>query len=323
MDAGSHYVEDRRRPGGGSACSLPVRQSLVVTNIEDAAATDEATAADRRAADKPLASLYDTALLDLDGVVYRGKDAVPHAVPVLTEAAEVGMRLAYVTNNASRTPKAVAAHLRELGLAAHAEDVVTAAQAVARLIAEQVPAGARVMAIGGEGLRQALLEHGLTPVNSAEEEPAAVVQGYRPDTTWKDLAEAAYAVERGIPWFAANTDRTMPTARGIAPGNGALVAAVAAATGTWPTVAGKPEPALHRETMIRTKAQRPLVVGDRLDTDIEGANRAGVDSLLVLTGVTRLADVRKAPKEHQPTYLAEDLRALLEPHRLIVDWRED
>lgn len=299
-----------------------MRKSLVVTNLESAAA-GEATTGDQRAATEPLAALYDTALLDLDGVVYRGVDAVPHAIPALTDAADSGMRLAYVTNNASRTPDAVAAHLRELGLPAHAEDVVTAAQAVARLIAEQVPTGARVLVIGGEGLRQALLAHGLTLVDNAEAEPAAIVQGYRPDTTWKDLAEAAYAIERGVPWFAANTDRTMPTARGIAPGNGALVAAVAAATNTWPTVAGKPEPALHRETMIRTKARRPLVVGDRLDTDIEGANRAGVDSLLVLTGVTRLSDVRDAPKEHQPTYLAEDLRGLLEPDRLIPDWRED
>ncbi|MGH6657629.1 MAG: HAD-IIA family hydrolase, partial [Actinocrinis sp.] len=131
----------------------------------------------------------------------------------------------------------------------------------------------------------------------------------------------AYAVGRGVPWFAANADRTMPTARGIAPGNGALVSAVAAATGGWPTIAGKPEPALHRETMIRTEARRPLIVGDRLDTDIEGANRAGVDSLLVFTGVTTLDQLRDAPKEHQPTYVSEDLRGLLDPERLITDWR--
>lgn len=297
-----------------------MRKSLFVTNIENVADGSAATEADRRAADKPLAELYDTALLDLDGVVYRGADAVPHAVSSLMAAAKAGMRLAYVTNNASRTPEAVAEHLRELGLPVGPEDVVTAAQAVARLIAEQVPAGAPVLVIGGDGLRQALLGHGLTLVSHADDGPAAVVQGYRPDTSWQDLAEAAYAVQRGVPWFAANTDRTMPTARGIAPGNGALVGAVAAATGTWPTVAGKPEPALHRETMLRTHARRPLIVGDRLDTDIEGANRAGVESLLVLTGVTRLEQLRDAPEEHQPTYVAQDLRGLLEPGQLI-DWR--
>lgn len=295
-----------------------------MTNIENAATGSAATTdteAHRRAADKPLAALYDTALLDLDGVVYRGTNGIPHAVSSLMAAAKAGMRLAYVTNNASRTPEAVAEHLRELGLPVEAEEVVTAAQAVARLIAEQVPKGAPVLVIGGDGLRQALLGHGLTLVSSADDDPVAVVQGYRPDTTWQDLAEAAYAVQRGVPWFAANTDRTMPTAHGIAPGNGALVGAVAAATGTWPTVAGKPEPALHRETMLRTHARHPLIVGDRLDTDIEGANRAGVDSLLVLTGVTRLEQLRDAPAEQQPTYVAQDLRGLLEPEQLI-DWRE-
>ena len=287
-----------------------------MTNIGSAA---EGKQAEPGAADKPLAALYDTALLDLDGVVYRGADGVPHAVDSLLAAAAAGMRLTYVTNNASRTPEAVAAHLVTLGLPAKPEEVVTAAQAVARLIAEQVGKGARVLTVGGEGLRVALQGYGLELVSSADDDPAAVAQGYTPDTSWKDLAEAAYAVERGVPWFAANTDSTMPTARGIAPGNGALVGAVAAATGTWPTVAGKPEPALHRETMIRTGAHKPLVVGDRLDTDIEGANRAGVDSLLVLTGVTTLEQLRGAPDLHQPTYVAADLRGLLDPS-LLISW---
>jgi HAD superfamily hydrolase (TIGR01450 family) len=262
-------------------------------------------------AHEPLARRYDTALLDLDGVVYRGADAVPHAVSALLSAAELGLRLTYVTNNASRTPEAVAEHLVGLGLPASPEDVVTAAQAVARMIAESVPAGARVLAVGGEGLRVALEAYGLVPVDSADEDPAAAVQGYRPSTSWEELAEIAYAVQRGVPWFAANTDLTMPTARGIAPGNGALVTAVAQACGGWPRVAGKPEIALHRETMIRTGAKRPLIVGDRLDTDIEGANRAGVDSLLVLTGVTTREQAEAAEGGHKPTYIADDLRALL------------
>lgn len=266
---------------------------------------------DSHGSDEPLARRYDTALLDLDGVVYRGADAVPHAVEALLAAAKLGMRLTYVTNNASRTPEAVAEHLVRLGLPATPEDVVTAAQAVARMIAESVPAGAKVLAVGGEGLRVALEAHGLVPVASADENPAAAVQGYRPTTSWEELAEIAYAVQRGVPWFAANTDLTMPTARGIAPGNGALVTAVAQACGGWPRVAGKPEIALHRETMIRTNAKRPLIVGDRLDTDIEGANRAGVDSLLVLTGVTTRDQAQAAEGAQKPTYIADDLRALL------------
>jgi HAD superfamily hydrolase (TIGR01450 family) len=291
-----------------------MRESHIVTRLGSAAQGPQTKP---EAADKPLAALYDTVMLDLDGVVYRGSSAVPHAVESLLAASAAGMRLTYVTNNASRTPEAVAAHLVELGIPATPDEVVTAAQAVARLIAEQVPAGARVLAVGGEGLKAALRGYELELVSSADDDPAAVVQGYLPETSWKDLAEVAYAVERGVPWFAANADSTMPTARGIAPGNGALVGAVAAATGTWPTVAGKPEPALHRETLIRTGARRPLVVGDRLDTDIEGANRAGVDSLLVFTGVTTPEQLREAPQARRPTYVAEDLRGLVEPGLLI------
>jgi len=162
-------------------------------------------------------------------------------------------------------------------------------------------------------LAVALSERGLTPVSSADAEPAAVASGFHPDVGWRLLAEGAFAVATGILWVASNTDRTLPTPRGIAPGNGTLVDAVRSATGRDPIVAGKPEPPMHREMVLRTGARRPLVVGDRLDTDIEGARRAGVDSLLVLTGVTGPAQLVNAPPRHRPTFLAEDLRALAEP----------
>jgi len=263
--------------------------------------------------DRPLAEAYDTALLDLDGVVYTGPRAVEHAVESLADAREAGMRLAYVTNNASRTPAAVAAHLTELGVPAAETDVVTSAQAAARLVAEKVPEGAAVLVVGGEGLVEALRERGLRAVRSLEDGPAAVVQGFAPEVGWKALAEASYAVARGLPWVASNTDLTIPTAGGTAPGNGTLVAAVRAATGVEPEVAGKPLPPMHRETVIRTGAKRPLVVGDRLDTDIEGAVNGGVDSLLVLTGVTTPAELLAAPEHRRPTYVAADLRSLLTP----------
>ncbi|MFE3204071.1 HAD-IIA family hydrolase [Embleya sp. NPDC059237] len=277
-----------------------------------------------------LARAYDVALLDLDGVVYTGARAVPHAVEVLAEARERGMGLAFVTNNASRTPKAVAEHLVELGVPAQPEDVVTSAQAAARVVAERVPEGASVLVVGGEGLEVALRERGLRPVRSADsgsgsgsgagsgsgsggDGPAAVVQGFAADVGWAALAEASYAVARGVFWVASNADLTIPTERGIAPGNGALVGVVRAATGVEPVVAGKPELPLHRETILRTGARRPLVVGDRLDTDIEGAHNGGVDSLLVLTGVTTPEALLAAGAEQRPTFVAEDLRALLEP----------
>ncbi|MBD3545041.1 MULTISPECIES: HAD-IIA family hydrolase [Streptomyces] len=255
---------------------------------------------------------YDTALLDLDGVVYAGGEAIAYAVEALAEARAGGMHLAYVTNNALRTPGAVAEHLTELGVPAEPSDVITSAQAVARLVADQLPPGARVLAIGGEGLRVALRERGLVPVESADDDPAAVVQGYGgPDMAWGRFAEASYAVRRGLPWFASNTDLTIPSARGIAPGNGAAVEVVRIATGAEPQVAGKPLPPMHRETVLRTGAERPLVVGDRLDTDIEGAFNGGVDSLLVLTGVTDAGLLLAAPPQHRPTYVDRDLRGLL------------
>jgi glycerol-1-phosphatase len=259
-----------------------------------------------------LREAYDTALLDLDGVVYAGGDAVPHAVESLAAASDGGMRLAYVTNNALRPPEDVARHLTELGVRAGTDDVITSAQAVARLISDELPAGARVLVVGGEGLRAALRERGLRPVDATTDDPAAVVQGYGgPDLTWARLMEATYAVNAGLPWYASNTDRTIPSARGIAPGNGAAVEVVRIATGKEPRVAGKPLPPMHRETILRTGAKTPLVVGDRLDTDIEGAFNGDVDSLLVLTGVTDAASLLAAPPRQRPTYVAADLRALL------------
>ncbi|MGW4896398.1 HAD-IIA family hydrolase [Kitasatospora sp. NPDC004240] len=289
---------------------------MTETAAETAApSTTATTQAVRRAvpggSDRPLSEAYDTALLDLDGVVYAGPAAVEHAVDSLAAARAAGMRLAYVTNNASRPPRVVAGHLSELGVPAEPADVINSAQAAARLLADRLPAGAKVLVVGGAGLEEALAERGLVAVRTLAEEPVAVVQGFDPSVGWQQLAEASYAVAGGLPWVASNTDLTVPTARGIAPGNGSLVAAVRAATGVEPEVAGKPLPPMHRETVLRTGARRPLVVGDRLDTDIEGAFNGGVDSLLVFTGIATPAEVLAAPARHRPTYLAADLRGLL------------
>ncbi|WP_214324175.1 HAD-IIA family hydrolase [Nonomuraea sediminis] len=255
---------------------------------------------------------YDTLLLDLDGVVYLGAHAVPHAAESLERAQAEGVRLAYVTNNASRTPAAIAAHLRDLGVPATSDDVVTSAQAAARLIAERVPPGSPVLVVGGSGLRLAVRDQGLRPVTTADDAPVAVVQGIAPGLSYGLLSEGALAVRRGALFVASNGDSTMPTGRGELPGNGAMTRVIATATGVEPIYAGKPEPPLHRESMIRTGARRPLVVGDRLDTDIEGATNAGVDSVAVLTGVTQPLDLLTAPPDRRPTYIAHDLSALHE-----------
>lgn len=249
---------------------------------------------------------YDCLFVDLDGVVYRGHEAVPHAVQVL---AGFDGRVLYVTNNASRTPQTVAEQLAGYGLAVGPDDVVTSAQAAAAHLASLLRPGANVLVTGGQGLIEAITAHGLLVAEGADE-AEAVIQGFSPDLVWADLAEAAYALARDIPWVASNTDMSVPTARGIAPGNGTLVAAVAAATGRTPVVTGKPHRPIMDLARSRAGGQRPLVIGDRLDTDIAAANNAGMDSLLVLTGVNSWQDLLDLPVADLPTRVAPDLRVL-------------
>jgi HAD superfamily hydrolase (TIGR01450 family) len=258
--------------------------------------------------------MYDVALLDLDGVVYVGPDAVPGAPAALAAARAAGMRLAFVTNNAARPPHAVADHLTELGIAAKAAEVVTSAQAAARYLADRLPGGARVLVVGTTGLEEALRERGLVPVGDADGHVDAVVQGYSPDLNWRQLAEGAVAINRGVLWVATNVDPTVPSPRGPLPGNGSLVAALRHATGAEPVVTGKPDPTMHRESLLRTRAERPIVVGDRLDTDIEGANAVGCASMLVFSGVTTPREVLGAPSKLRPNYLAPDVGGLLATH---------
>ncbi len=272
-----------------------------------------------RGSQEPLDTIYDVALLDLDGVVYLGGAAIPGAAEALRKAGAAGMGLAYVTNNAFRTPAAIAELLTSFGIPAAPEDVVTSAQAAARLLAEHLPVGAPVLVVGGSGLRMALRERGLRPVSTAIDKPQAVVQGYSPDISYSLLAEGSLAVAAGALFVASNGDRTLPSRRGRQPGNGALLQVIETATGVRPLVAGKPEPPLHHESVLRTGAKNPLVVGDRLDTDIEAAHRVSADSLLVLTGVTGPAEAVLAPPTQRPTYLAEDLAGLLEPHPGITE----
>jgi glycerol 3-phosphatase-2 len=262
---------------------------------------------------EPLDQHYDLAMLDLDGVVYIGPDAVSGAPGHIAAAREAGMRVAFITNNAARTPQTVAQQLRDLGVEADAQDVVTSAQAAARLLADRLGAGGRVAVLGAEGLEQAVVEAGLVPVH-VEDDADAVVTGYGPEVRWRHIMRAAVRIRDGLWWVAANTDMTIPTAFGVAPGHGVLVETVRRFSGVEPVVAGKPARPLLDETVRRCGGERPLMVGDRLDTDIAGARVAGVDSLLVLTGVTGLAELVAAPPEERPTYLAPDLGGLAGEH---------
>jgi len=253
---------------------------------------------------------HDVLLLDLDGTVYQGPDVIPGA----REALEAGdERQLYVTNNASRSPAEVAEHLRDLGFDAADDDVVTSSQSAARLLSESVDAGSVVLVVGTEALCAEVENVGLRAVRRFADGPVAVVQGHSPATDWTILAEATLAIRAGALWIAANVDSTLPTERGLVLGNGSMVAALRTATGREPVVAGKPAAPLMHDALARARASKPLVVGDRLDTDIAGANAVGVESLLVLTGVSTTADLLRADVGHRPTYVAASLEALNRP----------
>ena len=261
----------------------------------------------------PIVEAHDLVMFDLDGVVYVGGEAIEGVAERIQRIREAGLHVAFVTNNASRTPDKVAEKLVGVGVEASATDVVTSAQAAARLLVDEHGPGAKVLMLGGEGLRVALLEAGLEPVAEAEG-AVAVASGYGPDVRWRDIMRVSVLVRDGLPYVASNTDMTIPTPYGLAPGHGVLVQTISGFAGVEPVVAGKPERPLMEETVRRVGGDRPIMVGDRLDTDIEGAHAIDVPSLLVLTGVSWLEDLAAATPELRPTYISPTLEGLFEPH---------
>jgi len=250
---------------------------------------------------------HDAVLFDLDGVIFTGSVAVPHAIETVHRLRQQGVRCAFVTNNAFRTPEEIAAHLATFDLHVDPADIVTSPQVAVRELSRLVPDESAILVVGGGGLRAEVVSSGFRIVASASDQPGAVIQGFAPTACWTDLAEAGFAIQAGAVWVVTNADLTLPTERGVAPGNGSLVAVVAAAAGRQPdVVAGKPEPALFEFAAARVGARRPLVVGDRLDTDIAGGRRAGMRTALVLTGVTSAV----AETDPQPDYVLSDLRGL-------------
>ena len=267
-----------------------------------------------KASEVPLLESYDLTMFDLDGVVYVSGRAIVGVAERLQRVRDAGVHLAFVTNNASRTPEKVAANLVKLGVAATAADVVTSAQAAARVLKDRFGPGSRVLLLGGAGLEAALAAEELE-VTTEPGEAAVLVSGYGPDVLWKDIMRAATLIRDGLPYVASNTDLTIPTDYGLAPGHGVLVRTLSDFAGVEPIVAGKPARPLMDETIRRVGGDRPLMVGDRLDTDIEGAHAVGVDSLLVMTGVTHLAELVAATPELRPSYISPDLEGLFEAHR--------
>lgn len=272
-----------------------------------------------KASDQALNTSYRLALLDLDGVVYRGKQPVGYAARSIHEAQALGMTVEYTTNNSSRFQHVVAQQLQGFDLDVQPWQIITSSVVAARMVRRELAGGAKVLVIGAEHLRQEVAAQGLELVQSAQDGPEAVIQGWYPDISWRELAEASYAVERGAFYFITNRDLTIPRELGIAPGCGAMVEAVIRATGVEPmSSAGKPEPAMYDEarSLAARDGREPmakescLAIGDRLDTDIEAGNRGGYDSLAVLTGVTNPRELMLAPRIRRPTFIVEDLRGL-------------
>ncbi|WP_347042864.1 HAD-IIA family hydrolase [Brachybacterium nesterenkovii] len=266
-----------------------------------------------RRPDMSVLDRYDTLLFDMDGTLMNGGVPIPGAAPGVAAAREAGRSIVFATNNASRTPAQVVAHLATVGVEAAEDEVVTSPQIASQLLADGLEPGAHVLVVGGPSLADEIRAAGLTPVDVDGEDVVAVVQGWDRGLDWPLLAEGTYAVRRGARWMATNIDATLPTERGMAPGNGSMVAAIRHATQVEPEVAGKPEPGMFQLAARRCGSRAPLAVGDRLDTDIEGANRADIDSLLVLTGVSTCEDALRAVPLQRPTWILPDMTSLTAP----------
>ncbi len=263
-----------------------------------------------RPADPSFLDLFDALLLDMDGTLIHGSRPIEHASEAIAAARERDIKISFATNNASRTPDMVVEHLSGVGISAFASEVVNSPMVASALLKDKIPSGATVLAVGGEGLVHELQACGYVVVREASRDVAAVVQGFAPDVAWKDLAEAAYAINNGAYFVATNIDSTLPTEKGLAPGNGSLVLAVRNATGVAPVAAGKPEPAMFTVASERAGSLRPLAVGDRLDTDLEGGNRAGIPTLQVLTGVSSWLDAANADPVRRPTFVRPNMSYL-------------
>jgi HAD superfamily hydrolase (TIGR01457 family) len=256
-----------------------------------------------------IADGYDAFLLDLDGVLYRGDEPIAGAADAVSRLRGLGKRVAFVTNNSSRTPAAVARHLAGVGVDAAEDEVVTSALVTADLLAARGTGSAYV--VGEEGIRAALTDRGIRIVDGEGDgpDPETVVVGWDRGATYASLAKAALLVERGARLVATNPDPSYPAPEGALPGAGALLAVVTTTTGADAEIVGKPHPPLLRAALERAGGGRPLVVGDRLDTDVAGAVATGWDSALVLTGIATREEAERAGPA--PTYVLDDLRGLL------------
>jgi glycerol 3-phosphatase-2 len=262
---------------------------------------------------RSLAERYASVVFDLDGVIYLDEQVIPPAPAAVREVRELGVRVAFVTNNAVRPPSAVAERLARLGVKATVEEVLTSAHAVVRLLGgARGLAGVKLLVVGGPGLRQALQAAGARLLEpGAWREAEVVVGGLDPDLDYGELRAAVLALAAGARFVGSNPDPSLPTAEGPWPGAGSILALLEVASGVRPQIAGKPARALFETVAAALGAEPYLMVGDRADTDLIGARALGWGTALVLTGATRLDGLLDLPTA--PDYLLADVGGLLAP----------
>jgi 4-nitrophenyl phosphatase len=267
----------------------------------------------KRKHDLKVLQRIDNLIVDMDGVLYRGQESLPGAREFLTYLGEAGVPFILATNNSTLTPAQYVARLARLGMEVSEERILTSSQAAAQHMARLAPAATRVYAIGEDGLLSALRERGF---ELAEREVRYVVVGLDRQLTWDKLKVAALAIRAGAAFVGTNPDTTLPTEEGLVPGNGALLAALEAATEVAPLIIGKPQPTLLHLAMERmgVSTEGTAIIGDRLETDILAGKNAGITTVLVLGGIATLEELEHSP--YRPDLVFEGLEQFYQA------WRE-
>jgi len=247
----------------------------------------------------------------MDGVLWQGNQPLPGLIEFFQTLRDRQLRFILATNNASQTPEQYVAKLAKMGVTVAREEILTSAQAAALYLKQSLNGnsekGARVFAIGEDGVRQALTENGFKLCELYELDAQFVVCGMDRGLSWDKLATATLNVRAGAKLIGTNPDTTLPTERGITHGNGAILAALQTATGVAPLIIGKPEPLMYQQAMARlqTDPATTAAIGDRLETDILGAVRAGIRSVFVLSGISSREEL--AGLDYQPTWVMQNI----------------
>jgi 4-nitrophenyl phosphatase len=249
-------------------------------------------------------------IIDMDGVLWEGERPLPGLVEFFATLRALALHFILATNNASRTPEQYVAKLARLGVRVTGDEILTSAQATALYLRSQTPNGARVYAIGEEGLLNALREQGFALCEMYDVSARYVVCGMDRGVTWDKLATATLNIRAGADFIGTNPDLTLPTEYGFTHGNGAILAGLQAATGRAPTIIGKPEPLMYQQALTRLQADpaTTVAIGDRLETDILGAVRAGLKSILVLSGISTREQLNGL--DYQPTWVMDSIEAV-------------